>query len=82
MYAPQHLSPVNLNFLVDTGYTHNLLSKASFDRLPASLREGLEPWNTAAMLADGSVLPVYVKLSWQVESGTRFLRRVSTLSDL
>lgn len=62
IYAPGRLGPVKLNFLVDTVCTHNLLSKATLDHLPTTVKERLEPWDTTAMLADGSGHPVYGKI--------------------
>lgn len=52
MYAPGRLDPVKLCFFVDTGCTHNPLSKATFDCLLTAIKERLEAWDTTVMLAD------------------------------
>lgn len=62
-YALGCLCPMKLTFLMDTGYTHNLLSKAIFDRLSAEVKEHLEPWDTTTTLAYKSGLPVYGHIS-------------------
>lgn len=62
IYAPGHLGPVKLNFLVDTECTHNVLPKATFDHLLAAIKERLEPWDITSVLADSSGLPVYRKI--------------------
>lgn len=62
MYAICRLGSVKLSFLVDMGCKHNLLSKATFDCLPAVVKERLEPWDTATMLATVSRLLVHGKI--------------------
>lgn len=61
-YAPGRLGSVKVNFLVNTGCTHNLLLKATFDFLPTVVKERLEPWETFATLADVNGLPIYGKI--------------------
>ena len=39
LFVPGRVARKNLNFLVDTGCTHNLLSRTVFDRLPAQTRQ-------------------------------------------
>lgn len=53
LYAPGHLGPIKLTFLVDMECTHNLLSESAFDQMLTAMREKLEPSDTNAM-----VLPI------------------------
>lgn len=62
MYVPRQQWSVKMNFLVNTGCIHNLSSKATFDRLPAAVKERPELWDTTATLADDSGLPTYGKI--------------------
>ena len=39
LLVPGRVAGRNLSFLVDTGCTHNLLSRTVFDRLPAQTRQ-------------------------------------------
>ena len=48
-----------LNFQVDTGCTHNLLSKTVFARLPAQERQKMVYEETVVTKADGSGLHIY-----------------------
>lgn len=63
---------------------HNLLAKTTSDLLPAAMKDRREPWDTAAMVANGSGFPVYrkIKLMGQIRSSPfsmEFL--VSRISD-
>lgn len=62
MYAPGQLGNMKFSFLINTGCMHNLLSKSIFRKLPATMRDLLEPWVTTATVADGSGLIVYGKV--------------------
>ena len=63
LFVPGRVAGKSLVFLVDTGCTHNLLSKAVYDRLPASIRGQMVPQDTMAAMADGSGLPIYGRLT-------------------
>jgi len=63
LFVPGSVSGKRITYLIDTGCTHNLLSKTVFDRLPASVRAQLSPLDTTAAMADGSGLPMFGKLS-------------------
>ena len=63
MYVPGRLGTRGVIYLIDTGCSHNLLSKSVFDRLPAVTRHQLVPLETAAAMADGSGLPIYGKIT-------------------
>lgn len=53
----QPVGSVKLSVLINTGRTHDLLSNANVDRLPAIIKEGIVLW--LAMLADGSGLTIW-----------------------
>lgn len=53
------LGPVKLQFLINTGCTDNMLLKATFDCLPAAIKEKLKPWDTTVMVADGNGILAY-----------------------
>ena len=59
LFVPGRVAGKNLNFLVDTGCTHNLLSRTVFDRLPAQTRQQMVYGETVAAMADGSGLHIY-----------------------
>ena len=59
LFVPGRVAGRNLNFLVDTGCTHNLLSRTVFDRLPAQTRQQMVYGETVAAMADGSGLHIY-----------------------
>ena len=59
LYAPGRIVNKKISFLIDTGCSHNLLSKTVFDRLTADVRLRLQPLESTAALADGSGLPLY-----------------------
>lgn len=61
MYALGRVGTVKLSLRVNTGCTHNLLSKFIFDKLLPAMKERLEPWDTTATLVGGSGIPIYVK---------------------
>lgn len=42
MYATGHLGSVKVNFLVNPGCLHNMLSKVIFHRLPDAVKKGLD----------------------------------------
>lgn len=74
----------NLNFLVDTGCTNNLLSRKVFDRLPAQTCQQMVYGETEVAMADGSGLHIYrsIGLSGRLRNvlfETRFL--VCCISD-
>lgn len=39
----EHVNSLKLTYLMDAGYTHNLLSNTVFDQLVAAAREQMEP---------------------------------------
>ena len=59
LFVPGRVGGRNLAFLVDTGCTHNLLSRTVFDRLPAPIRQHMKTQESTATMADGSGLPIY-----------------------
>ena len=59
LFVPGRVGGRNLAFLIDTGCTHNLLSRTVFDRLPATIRQSMKVQESTAMMADGSGLPIY-----------------------
>ena len=59
LFVPGRISGKNLTFLVDTGCTHNLLSRTVFDRLPAAVQQKMKAQESTAAMADGSGLPIY-----------------------
>ena len=59
LFVPGRVAGRNLSFLVDTGCTHNLLSRTVFDRLPAQTRQQMVYRETVAAMADGSGLHIY-----------------------
>ena len=59
LFIPGRVGGRNLTFLIDTGCTHNLLSRAVYDRLPASIRQRMQTQESTAAMADGSGLPIY-----------------------
>ena len=59
LFVPGRVAGRNLTFLIDTGCTHNLLSRTVFDRLPAPVREHMREQESTAAMADGSGLPIY-----------------------
>ena len=62
LFVPGRVGGKNLTFLIDTGCTHNLLSRTVFDRLPASTRQQMRVQESTAAMADGSGLPIYGSL--------------------
>ena len=63
LYVPGSVGVRKVTYLVDTGCSHNLLSKSVFDRMPAGTRHQLVPLETAAAMADGSGLPIYGRIN-------------------
>ena len=61
LFVPGRVAGRNLSFLVDTGCTHNFLSRTVFDRLPVQTRQQMV-YREAAM-ADGSGLHIYGSIS-------------------
>ena len=59
LFVPGRVAGRSLSFLVDTGCTHNLLSRMVFDRLPAQTRQQMIYGETVAAMADGSGLHIY-----------------------
>ena len=59
LFVPGRVAGRSLSFLVDTGCTHNLLSRTVFDRLPAQTRQQMIYGETVAAMADGSGLHIY-----------------------
>ena len=59
LFVPGRVGGRNLTFLIDTGCTHNLLSRSVFDRLPAPIKERMRVQESTAAMADGSGLPIY-----------------------
>ena len=59
LFVPGRVGGKNLTFLIDTGCTHNLLSRTVFDRLPATIRTQMKAQESSATMADGSGLPIY-----------------------
>jgi len=59
-FLPGKLAGKAATFLLDTGYTTNLLSRRLFDTLSARDRASLEPYDgEQGTLADGSCIPFY-----------------------
>ena len=62
LFVPRRVAGRNLNFLVDTGCTHNLLNRMVFDRLPAQthnrwfMEKPWRPWQTAAICTSTGAL--------------------------
>ena len=78
------MAGTSLSFLVDTGCTHNLLSRTVFDRLPAQTRQQMVYGQTVAAMADGSSLHIYGSIGltgrlWNVPFEAKFL--VCRISD-
>ena len=65
LYVPGSLGTKKVTYLVDTGCSHNLLSKSVFDRMPSGTHHQLVPLDTAASMADGSGLPIYGSITLQ-----------------
>ena len=63
LYVPGSVGVKKVTYLIDTGCSHNLLSKSVFDRMPAGTRHQLVPLETAAAMADGSGLPIYGRIT-------------------
>jgi hypothetical protein len=61
-FLPGKLGGNEVNVLVDTGCTANVVSKDVFDRLPKNLRESMVSYSSHGLLADGSQLPIYGKV--------------------
>ena len=59
LFVPGRVGGKNLTFLIDTGCTHNLLSRTVFDRLPPAIRQQMKAQESSATMADGSGLPIY-----------------------
>ena len=59
LFVPGRLGGRALKYLIDTGSSKNLLSRAVFDRLPEHMRSRLDPLSSIATMADGSGLPMY-----------------------
>ena len=59
LFVPGKVAGKSLSFLVDTGCTHNLLSRTVFDRLPAQTRQQMVYGETVAAMADGNGLHIY-----------------------
>lgn len=59
LFIPGKVEGKQVQFLVDTGCSHSLLSKVVFDRLPRKVRETLQGREATAALADGSGLHIY-----------------------
>ena len=51
---PGRVAGRSLSLLVDTGYTHNFLSRIVFDHLPAQTRQQMVHAETVAAMADRS----------------------------
>ena len=62
LFVPGRVAGKSVGFLVDTGCTHNLLSRTVFDRLPAQTRQQMVYGETVAVIADGSGLHIYGSL--------------------
>ena len=62
LFVPGRVAGKSVGFLVDTGCTHNLLSRTVFDRLPAQTRQQMVYGQTVAVIADGSGLHIYGSL--------------------
>ena len=59
LFVPGRVAGESLSFLVDTGCTHNLLSRMVFDCLPAKTRQQMVYKKTMAAMANGSGLHIY-----------------------
>jgi len=59
-FLPAKIAGKPATFLLDSGYTTNLLSRQFFDTLSTKVRNGLEPYEGEyGTLADGSCIPFY-----------------------
>ena len=71
LFVPERVAGKSLSFLVDTGCTHNLLSRTVFDRLPAKTLQQIVYGETVAAMADGSGLHIYgsIGLTGRIPNG-------------
>ena len=58
-FLPGKIGGRNLQCLLDSGCTTNILSKHVFDRLPTRFKEQLEAKKTHGALADGTQISFY-----------------------
>ena len=59
LFVPGRVAGKSLSILVDTGCTHNLLSRTVFDHLLAQMRQQVVYGKIVAAMADGSGLHIY-----------------------
>ena len=62
-YMPGKVHGKSVQYLLDTGCTRSVLSKRTFDRLPAKTKEQLQPNDLQGIMADGSILPMLGKIT-------------------
>ena len=77
LFVPGRVAGKTLSFLVETGYTHNLLSRTVFDRLPAQNCQQMVYGETVAAMATAAVCTYMEALVCRVACGTYHLRRGS-----
>ena len=58
LFVPGRVAGKSFSFLIDTGCTHNLLSKTVFNRLSAQTRQQMVYGETVAAMANGSGLHI------------------------
>ena len=66
-FLPGKIRGRNVQCLLDSGCTTNILSKHVFDRLPSALTDRLEARRTHAALADGTQISFYVLVSLELK---------------
>ena len=59
LYVPGKLSGRNIQYLLDTGCSENVLSRSLFNQLPRSVRDNLVVDQSSAQMADGTGLLIY-----------------------
>ena len=84
LFVSGRVAGKSLSFLVDTGCTHNILSRTVLDYLPAQTSQQMVYGGTVVAMADGSSLHIYgiIGLSGSLRNvpcEARFL--VSRISD-
>jgi hypothetical protein len=62
LFIPGRIGGKQVDFLVDTGCSHSLLSKTVFDRLPVHVRNTLQTCENTASLADGGSMVIYGRI--------------------
>ena len=66
-FLPGKIGGRNVQCLLDSGCTTNILSKHVFDRLPSTLKDRLEARRTHGALADGTQISFYGLVSLELK---------------